>query len=331
MYAVNISGTTPPTDGQTTGTIDRPSPVNGDEYIDRTTGDRFVYQNGQWVKMPCGCSVEGLTDTTFTNLQNSDILVYNNGIWVNRSLSTVTPLNIIGQYPPFNGQTTGVTGRTTPVNGDEYIDSVSGRRYVYQNGVWTLEPCGCAISELTDVTINAVQNNQVLVWDGALNEWTNKTIDDILGLRDFGTLFFDAASSGWYNILAANKSSIELTAVGLSDSYIRAMAFSFPNSVSIPANSRVCFVKNSGPLTPTQYSAAKGYAYPLTLANPLTDPNVMFYVDISILTLNGPRALAFKPSDTAWINGPAGITYTFGDRISACGNFGGNGAVLQLQ
>lgn len=58
LNILGSTGATPPSNGQTTGIVpDRPDPREGDEWVNRTNGDRFIYQDGQWRLTPC-CAIQ---------------------------------------------------------------------------------------------------------------------------------------------------------------------------------------------------------------------------------------------------------------------------------
>ena len=65
--AINFLGATgPPIPGQTGGIPDIPFPVNGDEWINAESGDRYIYNGTIWEYSPC-CGGAGRSRTTWHN------------------------------------------------------------------------------------------------------------------------------------------------------------------------------------------------------------------------------------------------------------------------
>lgn len=106
--------------------------VNGNEYyMDILTGNTFALYSDPLLTTPVDGTaftpystggvatvdytavklLESLTDTTFTNPQNNDLITYNNGVWVNTNSITAT---LIGNV---TGNLDGIVGGTTPAAG----------------------------------------------------------------------------------------------------------------------------------------------------------------------------------------------------------------------
>lgn len=140
--SINILGNTGQNDPNTAVT----SPQNGDEWINRQTGERWVYQNNTWITVPCAFNLfPGLTSTLIsqTNGITGASLIYlpnsllpgtyeicfgepGNGYTFN----IVSPPNIIG-----NNNTLPLTGQT----GVEFILQ-NGDRYIWNGTMWVLAP-----------------------------------------------------------------------------------------------------------------------------------------------------------------------------------------------
>lgn len=140
--SINILGNTGQNDPNTAVS----SPQNGDEWINRQTGERWVYQNNVWITVPCAFNLfPGLTSTLIsqTNGITGASLIYlpnsllpgtyeicfgepGNGYTFN----IISPPNIIG-----NNNTLPLTGQT----GVEFILQ-NGDRYIWNGTMWVLAP-----------------------------------------------------------------------------------------------------------------------------------------------------------------------------------------------
>jgi len=144
--------------------------------------------------------------------------------------------NILGDGTsgPTDGQEGGIEQRPCPANGDEWVDPVTGTRYIFQDCVWHLVPCCTQFTGPTGVDLVSVYENGVMapfrlvaapgqtgkyIWcqtgaAGEIGEWVNEDLHDasnFLGTGPTGTPMSGIQLNGmtrppidgdqWYNIL----------------------------------------------------------------------------------------------------------------------------------
>jgi len=178
-------------------------PLEGDEWVDPVTGDRYTYQSGTWVRGKCTISnylgstggltgVDGSTgslpgipnqptegDQWFDPL-NGNKYIFQNGVW-----NSVTPcvLNYLGTTGDVG--TSGSTGplpgmARNPQEGDQWTDPLTGSSFLFQNGLWTPLPCCSTVGGIilvrgaTSTAAPAVGGTAALNLDGTgvLNLWS---------------------------------------------------------------------------------------------------------------------------------------------------------------
>jgi len=144
--------------------------------------------------------------------------------------------NILGDGTsgPTDGQEGGIEQRPCPANGDEWVDPVTGARYIFQDCAWHLVPCCTQFTGPTGVDLVSVYENGVMapfrlvaapgltgkyIWcqtgaAGEIGEWVNEDLHDasnFLGTGPTGTPMSGIQLNGmtrppidgdqWYNII----------------------------------------------------------------------------------------------------------------------------------
>ncbi len=139
-----------------TNPSDYTSPIEGDEYTNRDTGESFIYNGTIWDAVPSSFQLTDNADDTSTasfegastNLVNppaaDGVFVWNqagaNGVWIASQFGNSK--NFIGTTTaPIEGTTAILPGMDRdPIEGDEWVNSTSNEKYIYQDAVWNLLP-----------------------------------------------------------------------------------------------------------------------------------------------------------------------------------------------
>ena len=174
-------GSGAPTDGQCGGIPQRPTPAEGDEYVDEITGVRFIFQKCKWRKAPCCFQTSPSTGSDFVNtLENGNTgpnlvtppatggkfiwcqNIDGTGAWVEEDLfdgnnfqgtDSRTSSEIIGNTFQFDGMT------RAPINGDQWYNENDGTSYIFKLGAWVLAPCCFQTSPSTGSDfVNTLEN-----------------------------------------------------------------------------------------------------------------------------------------------------------------------------
>lgn len=184
-------------------------------------GDILVYDGFEWVNVPKteAISLDDLTNTEFTDLQNGQVLTYdsNSDTWVNASgggggasslddlsdvsidTSTLTP----GQFLYYDGDYW-VNYAGFAIEIDEYVDD--GNILVYDYGVWKNVSVSDAINlvDLADVNVDNLQDGEVLVYDSDSEKWVNASGGSATSLDNLSDVSITGPATG--EILTYNGS-----------------------------------------------------------------------------------------------------------------------------
>lgn len=109
-------------------------------------------------------TMEDLTNVALTGVSNGQVLIYNNGSWVNSS-----PL----KYSDFT-----LTVAPDFQNGYLFYDDNTGT-FEYAAADLSAYLTSVAVDDLTDVSLSALSNNDILLWNGSA--WANASIADAGG------------------------------------------------------------------------------------------------------------------------------------------------------
>lgn len=187
--------------------------TNGDAYILSTNGHLYVWSGSSWtdvgqIQGPAGTAgstlLSGLTDVQLTSLANGNLLRYNGtlGKWENFSptyISANQTITASGDVVTTTGATSlnlilnsiATAGTYNTVTIDAKGRVLSGANISYLTTV--------ALTNLTDVALSSVQNNQLLKYDSATSKWINWTPNYITGNQSI-SITGDATGSGTTSI-----------------------------------------------------------------------------------------------------------------------------------
>jgi len=145
-------------------------------------------------------AMQDLTNVALSSVANGQVLIYNNGSWVNTSPLKLSDFTI--------------TVAADFQNGYLLYDDNTGT-FEYAAADLSSYLTSVAIDDLTDVNINTLSNNDVLIWNGS--SWANSSIADAgggLAYTDLNVVQNTAAGNG--SLTYDNAGRFEYTPPDLS-------------------------------------------------------------------------------------------------------------------